>query len=160
MKCCIFSCECLTAWFTLIGVIGGIIAFIIAYYQYKLSKQFNKASYFINLRLKFKENESFNIIRKKIDDGDNLNDIHITKIFDYVGFFEDIQIAINSDIINPSMVYYLFGYYIISFKEFNDKHKLINIDAPLWTLYKELAKTMTIKDIENKKNNQSHNLKF
>lgn len=123
---------------TLIGVTLTCTSIILALKQYRDSKKFKKASYFIDLRDRFKNNQQFNNIRRKLENKENLDDIDKSEIYDYVGFFEELQIAINSKFIKTELVYYLFGYYIIQC----DVSELINRDATMWGAFKELANEM------------------
>lgn len=151
------SCECLadlfTAGITLIGVTVTFTSIIIALRQYRDAKNFKKASFFIDLRDRFKTNQQFSNIRRVLGNGGNINEINQTDKYDYVGFFEELQIAINSKFIKPELVYYLFGYYIIQC----DEAELIDRELPLWGAFKELANKMHEIRIDFK---YSNNLKF
>ena len=150
------DCKCLadylTAGITFLGVIVAIISFFIALKQYIDGNRFKRASYFMELRERFKNNKDFTNIREKIENKQNLYEFTLTQRYDYVGFFEELQIAINSGFIDAEKVYYLFGHYIIDC----DNAKLIDRDAPLWSAFKELATNM--KSLESYEYNNT--LKF
>lgn len=149
------ECECIVAIATVFGVIITFTGIYFGLKQYKNENRFKKAAQFFELRVRFKENEKFNKIRDKLNNNQNLNDINQTDIYDYAGFFEELQIAINSGFIDPEMVYYLFGYYII---QFADKQEKISLDLPLWAALNELASNM--KYIRSKPFRYSKKLKF
>jgi len=152
------SCKCLseflTVSITLLGVIIATISFIIALKQYIDGNRFKKAAFFMDLRRRFKENADFRMIREMIETGEIAEDLNITLIYDYAGFFEELQIAINSGYIKSEMVYYLFGHYIISF----DNANLINREAPLWAAFNQLVQDMRL--IQNVPFEYNNNLIF
>lgn len=151
------SCECLANLFTVgitfLGIILTFASIIVALRQYRDAKNFKKASFFIDLRDRFKTNEQFNNIRSVLENEGNINEINQTDKYDYVGFFEELQIAVNSKFIKPELVYYLFGYYIIQC----DEAELIEREAPLWGAFKDLASQM--REIR-KEFKYSNNLRF
>ena len=148
------NCECTTTLITLFGFLVAILPVFIGLKQYKNENRFKKATYFFELRKRFKENQVFNRIREKLENNENLDDIVQTELYDYAGFFEELQISINSGFIDNEMVYYLFGHYILKFEEFTKESSRISTDLPLWTALNILTKKMnelSIKDIDNQK---------
>lgn len=151
------NCDCITTLITLVGFFIAFLSIFIGLKQYKKDNQFKKATYFFELRKRFKENQVFNRIREKLENNENLDDIGQTELYDYAGFFEELQIAINSGFIDAKMVYYLFGYYILKFEEFTKVSNRISTDLPLWTALNIITTKMNEVEI-NDINNQ--NLKF
>lgn len=143
----------LTTGITFLGVLIAVISIYFALNQYKQEKRFKKAAFFIELRRTFKENTEFTKIRELLEQNEELTSISKIKKYDYAGFFEELQIAINSEFISEEMVYYLFGYYIIQF----DTAKGVERDAPLWAVFKTLAEKM--KSLQ-RTYNYDNNLKF
>ncbi len=141
-----------------ISIIIAIIALVIAYLQYLKLKQFNKAKYFFDIRAKYKGDNRYCEIRYKIENNESLKTVNIISIFDNAGFFEELQIAINSKIIDKKMVFYLFGYYIIRFYEAVKKDGVINIESSHWLALNEIYKSMI--EIQKLKLNYSKDLKF
>ncbi|NBR13044.1 MAG: hypothetical protein EBQ94_11200 [Flavobacteriales bacterium] len=137
MLCC--KTELIAQYATILGVIATVASAFWALKQYREERNFKKASFFIELRERFKNNSKFNNIRRILENGENINSIIQTDKYDYVGFFEELQIAINSKYISPELVYYLFGYYIIQC----DRAQLINRELQLWRAFKQLADKMS-----------------
>ena len=146
------ECECLVGIISL-GI--TLVTICVGFYQYDKENRFKRANYFNELRSRFKSNPVFNEIREQINNRQNLNQFSQTQIYDYAGFFEELQIAINSKFIKPEMVYYLFGHYILEFA--NDNDSRIQLDAQLWIVLNELINKM--REIETK-NLNIKNLKF
>ena len=147
--------DYITAIATSIGVIFTLLGIYIALEQYKKENRFKKATYFSEMRNRFKNNQVFNEIREKVNTRQNLDQFTQTQLYDYAGFFEELQIAINSKFIEPKMVYYLFGHYILDFADNNDGR--VEIGAPLWVALNELVNTM--REIKNQQLNNVE-LKF
>lgn len=147
------ECECVTTCATIIGLIMTLTTICFGFYQYNKENRFKRANYFNELRNRFKSNQGFNEIREQINNRQNLNQFSQTQIYDYAGFFEELQIAINSNFIKSEMVYYLFGHYILEFADNNAGR--IQLDAQLWIVLNELINSM--REIETK---NIKNLKF
>jgi hypothetical protein len=151
------GCECTASLITLFGFLVALLPILIGLKQYKNENRFKKATYFFELRKRFKDNQGFNLIREKIENNESLDDISQTELYDYAGFFEELQIAINSGFIDAEMVYYLFGYYILKFEDFNKESNRISTNLPLWIALNILTKKMNELKINNINNK---NLKF
>ena len=136
--------DLITAIATSVGIIFTLISIYVALEQYKKENRFKKAAYFSDMRNKFKTNQVFNQIREAVNAGQNLHQFTQTQLYDYAGFFEELQIAINSNFIKAEMVYYLFGHYIIEFSNVNDPR--IQLDAQLWSLLSTLTNRMRVMD--------------
>jgi hypothetical protein len=147
--------DLISAIAAFIGVIFTLLGIYVALDQYKKDNRFKKAAYFSDMRNRFKNNQVFNQIREAVNAGQNLNQFTQTQIYDYAGFFEELQIAINSKFIHPDMIYYLFGHYILEFANNNDDR--IQLEVPLWSLLNILINRM--REIENQQLNHI-NLNF
>lgn len=151
------SCECANILITLLGLLIALIPIFMGLKQYKNENRFKKATYFIDLRIRYKENKSFTKIREKLENEESLDDISQIELFDYAGFFEELQIAINSGFIDAKLVYYLFGYYILKFEKFTQENSRISIEKDLWIALKTLMINM---NELNKINISNEDLKF
>lgn len=123
----------------IVGFFVTIVTICFAFYQFNQEKRFKKLNHFTELRSRFKQNNHFTEIRERINNHQNLDNISIINLYDYAGFFEELQIAINSKYIKPKLVYYLFGHYIL---DFADNQNIIQLEAPLWSALNELVMTM------------------
>jgi hypothetical protein len=124
---------------TIVGFFVTIVTICFAFYQLNQEKRFKKLNHFTELRSRFKTNNHFTEIRERLNNHQNLDSISIINLYDYAGFFEELQIAINAKFIKPKMVYYLFGHYIL---DFADNQNIIQLEAPLWSALNELVITM------------------
>ena len=132
--------DLITTIATSVGVIFTLLGIYLALEQYKIDNRFKKASHFSDIRNRFKTNQVFNEIREQINTRQNLDQFTETQLYDYAGFFEELQIAINSKFVEPEMVYYLFGHYILDFAGHNNGR--IQIGLPLWSLLNTLTNRM------------------
>ncbi len=93
-----------------IGVaLAAFITLLMGYAEYKEQGKQKKAEYFFELRKRFKENPIFNRIRNNITEPP----ITVQEMMDYIGFFEELQIMINSSLLKKETAYYMFGVYAV-----------------------------------------------
>jgi hypothetical protein len=148
------ECECISALITLFGTLIALVTICVGLYQYQQERRFKRLNHFTELRNRFKQNENFTEIRKKVLNNDFEN-VDLTKLYDYAGFFEELQISINSGFVDKEKVYYLFGHYILTFDKSELRKQNINKEGSLWSVYKKLITTM-----ENVQNKDFSNIKF
>lgn len=140
------ECECITTYLTLFSLLIALVTICFGFHQYKQEKRFKKLNHFTELRNRFKLNKDFTEIRQQVLKG-NSKEIDLIKVYDYIGFFEELQISINSGFVDEEKIYYLFGHYILSFDESN-LSGYIDKNASLWSVYNKLVTTM--KNVQNK----------
>ncbi len=64
------------------------------------------------MRRKFKENENFKNIAAWIDENDDrLRNISFKAKRDYVGFFQEVALMMNSGLVKRGTALYMFGYF-------------------------------------------------
>jgi hypothetical protein len=110
-----------------------------------------------SLRSLLKERNKDNV--KEIDKNAELEIKKLSKIklYDYAGFFEELQISIRSGFVKKEMVYYFFGTYILDTQLSTHFKDTINRNQPLWTIFYELLDEM---EKINRKNLNNQNLIF
>lgn len=66
------------------------------------------------MRERFKNNKIFQKICNLLDTNDEgLLEIKFEEKRDFLGFFEEVAIAMNSGLIKPQVAHYMFGFYAI-----------------------------------------------
>jgi len=145
----------------LISIIATIFAAIAALYAVKSfakSNEIKSAEFYLTLKARFKENESFTLIRellyesaKNKEDEEKKENIKKTtriKRIDYVGFMEEINILLNKKLISKDDVYLSFGQYILECDESEAFWLDLTKNDPLWKNFRDLVNKM--KKIKNK----------
>ena len=107
------------------------------YVEYKEQGKQKKAEYFFELRKRFKENLIFSKIRNNITNSEN-NSITVQEMKDYLGFFEELQIMINSGLLKKETAYYMFGVYAVACVNNDDtiRYTTYRIDDNLLSVFK------------------------
>ena len=98
----------------IITSIIGIFTFFKAFKEYRLQGIQKQLDLFLQMRRKFKENESFREIASMIDKNDKkLEEERYKEKRDYAGFFKKIALMINSGLITKNVGCYMFGYFAV-----------------------------------------------
>jgi hypothetical protein len=102
---------------SLVVTIGGgvaLVTFLLSFCEYKRQGAQKKAEYFLEMRKRLKENASFKNICDLIEeDAPDLATLSFQEKRDFLGFFEEVALMMNSRLIRKEVVHYMFGYYAI-----------------------------------------------
>jgi cell shape-determining protein MreC len=127
-------------------VVGGIVAVItlvIGALEYSRQGAQKRAEYFSELRKRFQENPLFKELTQELDeDAPALADRPFKEKREILGFFEDIALMVNSNLIRKHVVHYMFGYYMIRCWESDNFWKTLNRNSPYWALFRNFAEDM------------------
>lgn len=130
--------ECLKDIFTIIGGVTAFITFIVGIAEYVKQGTQKRAEQFVEMRKRFKENESFREISSLLENDDlKLASEPYKDRRDYLGFFEEIALMVNSSLIKVDVAYYMFGYYVIKCWESSNFWIDIHKESQYWILFKE-----------------------
>jgi len=134
---------------TIVGVIIALFTFLKGMIEYIRQGSQKRAEHFNTMRKKFKENNIFkNICTLLENDDEKLKDIDFADKRDFLGFFEEIALMMNSKIIKKEVVHYMFGYYAIRCWESKNFWTDVNKNSIYWSLFIEF--TITMKKVEKK----------
>jgi hypothetical protein len=98
---------------------------------------------FLHLREAFKANERFSDLFQLIDENDErLKHVQFSKKQDFIGFYEDIALLINSGILREEIAHYMFAYYAIKCWESEHFWDQLDRDSPYWALFKCFVEKM------------------
>lgn len=99
----------------IVSIVLAISTAIVGLAQYRLQGKQKRAEFFIEMRLKLKENSTFKKICALIEnDNPLLKDVAFAEKRDFLGFFEEIALMTNSGLIKKEVAHYMFGYYAIN----------------------------------------------
>jgi len=139
----------ITAIAAVVVAIFGGLAYIKGLDEYKEQNKVKRAEHFIDLRNRFKGNASFNRIRELLLNNDSrIKDISFKAKTDFLGFYEEIALMVNSDIIRKEVAYYMFGYYAIKcldckfFWKSHDNPNAPTKNAKYWYVFMNFAEEM------------------
>ena len=131
-----------------LGALVALLTLIKGVYEYAKQGAQKRAAQFVEMRRRFKENDTFKEIASFIEDNDpKLSSMPFKDKREYLGFFEEVALMVNSGLIKPEVAHYMFGYYAIRCWENDAFCGDVNRDSLYWSLFKEFVAKM--KSIEN-----------
>ena len=156
--------DALTQIAAIFGVPVGLITLLSGLFEYRKQGKNKRAEFFIIMRQRLKDNPAFQNIRTLLDNGDKeLEDVPITDRMNFLGYFEEVAIMLNSKMIRKDIAHYMFGYYAIRCSESKYFWEGIADRSQYWVLFNKFAQTMKqVEDemLEDKTRKRIINLKF
>ena len=126
-----------------VGVLVAVFAFGKGLIEYRSQGLQRRAEHFVAMRRRFKENAAFNNIRELLEiDSPDLQVVSFLEKIDFLGFFEEIALLMNSGLLRKEVVHYMVGYYAIRCWQSDHFWHGINRDGIYWSLFREFAKDM------------------
>jgi len=128
---------------TIVGTIGAVGALIKVVLDYAQSNAQKRAEHFVSMRVRFKNNKTFMQILTMLCDEDVRSQEELTRqdYRDFLGFFEEIALLVNSNLMQSNVAAYMFGWYAIKCWEsekFWEKGNLSK-DDKYWVLFKKFV---------------------
>ena len=121
---------------TAVGVLVALLTLVKGVYEYAKQGAQKRAEQFVEMRRRFKENDPFKEIASLIEQNDpKLSSVAFKDKLYYVGFFEEVALMVNSDLIKPEVAHYMFGYYAIRCWENDMFWRDVNRNTPYWSLF-------------------------
>jgi hypothetical protein len=128
---------------TIAGVAIAAFALLKGVIEYRQQGAQKRAEHFIAMRKRFKENLTFTKLCDLLEDDDpKLAEMAFKEKRDFIGFFEEIAIMVNSGLIRKEVAHYMFGYYVIDCWKSEGFWKNIDRDSNFMALFKDLALEM------------------
>lgn len=133
---------------TIAGVAIALVTLAKGVCEYVRQGAQKRAEQFIEMRKRLKENDTFRELAALIETNDpKLESVPYKDRRDYLGFFEEIALMVNSGLIRIELAHYMFGYYAIRCWESDHFWRDVNRDSQYWVLFKEFVRKM--KEIED-----------
>jgi hypothetical protein len=76
---------------------------------------------------------------------------------DFLGFYEDVALMVNSGLLKKPVAHYMFAYYAIRCWENNNFWGNLNRESPYWALFRDFVKQM--EKVENSLMRKPHSIK-
>ncbi len=135
----------------IVSIVLAISTAIVGLKQYRLQGKQKRATFFIELRRKLKDNPMFKKICTLIEeDSIDLRDVAFAEKRDFLGFFEEVSLMMNSGLIKKEVAHYMFGYYAVNCWDSKNFWLGVNRDSPYWSLFRDFVQQM--KEIEMSEN--------
>jgi hypothetical protein len=124
----------------------GVGTFLKAILEYKRQNRAKRFEIFQGLNKRFDEPE-FLRLREMLDhDSTALITTDYSLKHNFLGFFEEIAISVNSDVLDAQVAFYMFGYYAIKCWESENfwlGDRMIEKGSIYWSLFRAFARRMT-----------------
>ncbi|MBL8048485.1 MAG: hypothetical protein JNJ45_07375 [Chthonomonas sp.] len=123
-------------------IAGGAIGFITLWqgiYQYAKQGRFTRVNQFVSMRRRFLEDETYRRIMALILEGSPA--VAAEPVLDrraLAGFFEELAIMMNSGVLKPEVVYYMFGSFALKIDESKGFWHGLDRDSHYWTVFRTL----------------------
>src|SRR6266436_8368080 len=134
---------------TLPLVISGVVAAVGLFTLIKGLIEFRKSTVtkrlelFLSMRTRLREDVEFIVICALLEHDDKkLREIPLIQKDRFTGFFEELAIMRNSDLMTDELALYMFGYYAILCKKSENFWYLLNKKEVFWSLFFDFASDM------------------
>ncbi len=127
-------------------IVAGVvtlITFASGTFQYIRQGHEARASQFVQMRRRFLEDPHFRKILNHLAANDAcLSEIPIQDRRNFVGFFEEVALMVNSKIIDPRVAHYMFGYYVVLVDESDHFWEGLDKSSIYWQVFRAFADQM------------------
>jgi hypothetical protein len=128
---------------TIAGVVIALAALIKGVFEYVKQGAQKRAEQFVEMRKRFKENETFRELAELIENNDpKLGSESFKNKLYYTGFFEEVALMVNSGLIKSEVAHYMFGYYAIRCWDNEYFWNDLNRETPYWALFRDFVAKM------------------
>jgi hypothetical protein len=128
---------------TILGAVVALIALLKGIWEYAKQGAQKRAEHFLTMRERLKNNESFKHICNLLETDDpELLKVAFKEKRDFLGFFEEVAIAMNSGLIKPTVAHYMFGYYALRCWESRHFWSEVNRQSIYWIVFKDFVEHM------------------
>lgn len=136
----------LTDWKDIATISGGVVALIAlvkGVYEYIKQGSQKRAEQFIGMQKRFDENKLFREISSLTETDDpKLKDLSYKDKLDYLAFFEEIALLVNSNLISKEISHYMFGYFAIKCWKSKNFWTDLERESIYWVVFKTFVEKM------------------
>jgi hypothetical protein len=153
--------ELITELSAIFGLATAIGTATIWLYQYRLQGKHKRAEFFIEMRRRLKENETFKEICFLLEtDDQKLKDVPFKEKRDFVGFFEEVALLLNSGLIPKKVAHNFFGYYALSCDRSENFWDGISRESIYWDMFNRFAAEMEKVEVDALKKDTLGKIRF
>jgi len=132
---------------TVAAVLVAVITLIKVLVEYVNQGKLKRCEHFLLIRKRFNEDASLRRICDLLEgDSKELKVVPYNDKRNFLGFYEEIAIMLNSKIIRKRIAHYMFGYYAILCWEsknfWEGDGDCINRETPYWAVFKDFVTQM------------------
>jgi hypothetical protein len=133
---------------TIVGVGVAAFTFVKAMLEYRQQGVQKRAQSYFDLERKFLEDKELREICVLLDTDDiKLSEVSSELKLQFLGFYEQVALMLNSKLIEPEVAHYMFGYHAVRCIDSANFWKGEDKESPYWALFRHFAQRM--KEFEN-----------
>ena len=142
----------------IVGTVAAALTFVKAIIEYTKQNAQKRAEHYTRLREEFKKDGRFGDLFEKLeDDAPDLAELSFEKKQDLIGFYEDIALAVNSNLLKKEVAHYMFAYYAVRCWDSKYFWEGLERESHYWTLFRYFVGEM--KSVEDQLKVKPPNLK-
>lgn len=127
----------------IVGAVIALVTLVKGVVEYVHQGAQKRAEQFSAMRLRFKNDEQFKQICDLLEtDSPGLVGIPFKDKRDFLGFFEEVALMLNSGILRAPVAHYMFGYYALRCADSDNFWSDVNRDSPYWSLFNDFVAQM------------------
>lgn len=120
-----------------------LITFMMGVIQYARQGHDARASQFVQMRRRFLEDPAFReLLNLLAKDDPRLGQMPVQDRRNFVGFFEEVALMVNSRIIKPAVAHYMFGYYVLLVDRSEHFWEGLDRNSVYWEVFRRFAQQM------------------
>ncbi len=131
-------------WAITIAGLIAVVTFLTGFLEYARRGRQERAQNFVQMRRRFLETPQHREILELLQAKDKeIRNISIQEKRNFVGFFEEVALMVNSKLIKRSVAHYMFGYYVLLTSDSEDFWVGLDRESEYWTVFRQFAEQMT-----------------
>jgi hypothetical protein len=120
--------------------VATLAGFMAALFEYARQNHARRAEYFTSLRRRFLETPAFQpILACLATDDPCLAEVPIQDRRNFLGFFEEIQLMVDSRLVKPAIADIMFGRYVLMADRSQNLWKGLDRQDRYWAIFRRMA---------------------
>lgn len=120
----------------LVGLLSGSVEY------FRRGRQ-ERAQHFLDLRRRFLEDESFRrILNLLATDDEALSTLPIQERRNFVGYFEEVALMVDSRLIRLEIAHYMYGYYVLLVADSKNFWGGLDPESEYWSVFRAFAQRL------------------
>lgn len=127
-------------------IVAGVIAFITLWqglFQYARQNHAARATQFIQMRRRMLEDPTFRRLLTMIFEGDpSISAEPIQDRRNFIAFFEEVALLVNSGLMKPRVAHYMFGFYAFQIDDNGPIWEGLDKNGEFWRVFRDFVAEM------------------
>lgn len=131
-------------WVTVLGTVVGVLVALKGILEYSRQNAMRRLELFQAMRRRFEESQAMLRVRAALesDDANALASVTRNDKVDFLAFYEDLALMVDSGMMHPEIAQYWFGFYVVLANEEQAFWADLNPNLPYWKVVRQFADKM------------------